>query len=368
MKKDKVVTEDEAKRAVLRTYLQNDKVLDDADSETLQKYREIIEEGCAKEWPEAYEVKAYACYGGSVLYECDWTVSRDCLLHLLELQEDADPFICNTLGYIYYYGRCNDGVPEYDKALKYFSVGAACGVYESQYKLADMYLAGNGVPQNKCAAANVIDKLYGECIKAFCDGQYDGKFADVAYRMAGLCERGDGMEEDMLSAYACCLQARFSINKRMELMNYYGDKKVKANIETALERVEKKLPEDTFMESFALTSPRIFGALLSKSVGLDIEVFEKDGSWYIKARRMHSEDNPPYALITIPEMKLCDYMEEATYRLQGIDEDEMKSTKAFITTIHYDENEGVWQFLCRKQVMLAIKSSKFVFEGEYKSE
>lgn len=154
----------------------------------------------------------------------------------------------------------------------------------------------------------------------------------------------------------------------METTNYYGDEKVKANIEAALERVEKKLPEDTFKDAFALDSPTILGALLSKSVGLDIEVFEKDDSWYLRGRRMHSEDNPPYALITIPEMKLCDYVEEATYRLQGIYEDDMKSTKAFITTIHYDESRRVWQFLCRKQVMLEIDCEMFVFEGDYKRE
>ena len=31
-------------------------------------------------------------------------------------------FLANTLGYIYYYGRCNNGNPEYELAYKYASM------------------------------------------------------------------------------------------------------------------------------------------------------------------------------------------------------------------------------------------------------
>ena len=34
--------------------------------------------------------------------------------------ENGDTFAANSLGYIYYYGRVNNGIPEYDKAYKYF--------------------------------------------------------------------------------------------------------------------------------------------------------------------------------------------------------------------------------------------------------
>ena len=57
--------------------------------------------------------------------------------------------IIERIGYIYYYGRCWDGQPQYDEAFRYFSVGAAGGIYESRYKLADMFAKGYGVVQNK---------------------------------------------------------------------------------------------------------------------------------------------------------------------------------------------------------------------------
>ena len=97
------------KEAWLRPF-EEDENLRMMDEETLAKARRYTEELCREDNVFALRLKGYACYGGNRLYECDWTAARDCMLRLRELADDAE--YANTLGYIYYYGRCNGGEPE----------------------------------------------------------------------------------------------------------------------------------------------------------------------------------------------------------------------------------------------------------------
>ena len=120
------------KEAWLRPF-EEDENLRMMDEETLAKARRYTEELCREDNVFALRLKGYACYGGNRLYECDWTAARDCMLRLRELADDAE--YANTLGYIYYYGRCNGGEPEYEKAFPQFSYAAANGLFEAIYKL-----------------------------------------------------------------------------------------------------------------------------------------------------------------------------------------------------------------------------------------
>ena len=120
------------KEAWLRPF-EGDENLRMMDEETLAKARRYTEELCREDNVFALRLKGYACYGGNRLYECDWTAARDCMLRLRELADDAE--YANTLGYIYYYGRCNGGEPEYEKAFPQFSYAAANGLFEAIYKL-----------------------------------------------------------------------------------------------------------------------------------------------------------------------------------------------------------------------------------------
>lgn len=97
------------KEAWLRPF-EEDENLRMMDEEALAKARRYTEELCREDNVFALRLKGYACYGGNRLYECDWTAARDCMLRLRELADDAE--YANTLGYIYYYGRCNGGEPE----------------------------------------------------------------------------------------------------------------------------------------------------------------------------------------------------------------------------------------------------------------
>ena len=334
--------------------------------EDREKLKSYVEEGCKKKWPVALEFKAYACYGGNDIYDCDWYASRDCLLTLVDIVGEENPMLYNTLGYIYYYGRCNDGVPEYDLAFKYFSVGSANGVFESMYKLSDMFSKGLGVPKNLMASARIITGMYDENLEIFCNEGFSGKFADVALRLGGLYEKGAGLDMDPEKAYYYYLQASYAIDRRIRDYSCYGDEKVKQSIAQALERAEAKLGENYHTGSRSYEAPAPFGIMLSESSGMDVELFKKGRKHYLRATRLAGEDCLKKVLITIPEAGYCSLVNDFTLYIKGISNinvDELPS-KAFITAIHYDEQENLWEFACRDRVLLSFTCKEFVFEKE----
>ena len=215
------------------------KPMEQAENWVRKLYRNFTDEFCTVNDPKALETKAYECYGdSSAIYEQDWFASRDCLEKLMEIS--PRPQYANTLGYIYYYGRCNKGVPEYEKAFKCFSIGAAGGHPESRYKLADMFMHGYGVTKNERTAANLIRESYEDELEQFCDGDFSSSFADAAFRMGNVFRKGIGCWTDENKAYFYFLQARFAIKMRMQQGKFYGDTKVAANIEEAIKEVMPK--------------------------------------------------------------------------------------------------------------------------------
>lgn len=207
--------------------------MESMDEDQKTKYKKMLEEGVSRELVEAMEAKAYALYGGNPLYECDWNLSRDLFERLYEITGDAQ--YANTLGYIYYYGRCNGGIPEYDKAFKYFTCGHMGGYYESAYKLSDMFLSGKGVPVNKKVAIDLVARIYNENLERFEHHEFGCKYADIALRLGSFFENGDVVNKELLTAYNYYLKARFAMGKRIDL-NLYGDGKVLNNIEKSLDR------------------------------------------------------------------------------------------------------------------------------------
>lgn len=329
----------------------------------LDEFRALVEEGVAKEWEVALHIKGYACYGGNSLYECDWKESERLIKRLAKLTED--PYCYNTLGYIYYYGRCNDGVPEYDKAFQCFTIGHACGLFESTYKLADMFQGGKGTVVNNKAAVNLIVGIYEENLEIFCRGVSDCKFADVALRMGGLFEKGIGIEEDPAVAYEFYKKAQYAIDKRMASSDRYGDSKVQKHIEEAIERVKPLLPDDYRQKYIELETPEVIGDLLKNSMGLDITLKKVKGRYYLEAKGYGTEDEAPgRALVCFGQMDYCELCDTVGLFIQnphityGADE---LPAKAFVTGIQYDEDRENWLFMYRDQVMLSFSCDGFIF-------
>ena len=287
----------------------------------LALYRQYTEMLCNMKHRAGMEAKAYSCYGGDRAYQCDWITSRNLLLELM--QELSDPFYANTLGYIYYYGRCNDGVPEYDKAIYYFSIGAAGGVFESRYKLADMFRNGYGVTKNTEIASKIVNEVYNENLKRFIQGEMDNKLADAALRLGNYWMDDDQKDADQ--AFIYYLQAAFAIRIRRMNSNYYGDEKVEHGIRNAL---QKCLPETSYEKPVYTLRAFLLEWLLKDSLeqysGLEMILDDKGSGRYSARIRVIPKDCETFGkriFITFPEAHFCGFMDEIRLQLEMPDDD-----------------------------------------------
>ena len=226
---------DEEKERVVKIF-DNDDKLRTANERELSVYRAFVDFLCQKDNIKALNAKGYGCYGGNPAYECDWDTSLECILKLFDLT--GDPMYANTLGYIYYYGRCWNGEPKYEEAFKFFSIGAAGLYYESKYKLADMFANGYGVPKNTQLAYTMVQSLYNENIRYMIEGRFECKFADIALRLGKYTEKGYSESKNYSMAYYCYLQADFAIKQRLKY-EYYGDYSVADSIRKSINSLLK---------------------------------------------------------------------------------------------------------------------------------
>ena len=190
---------------------------------------------------ESIRMLGYDYYEGCDGFPLDPKESLYWLNKAYEMKQD--PEIARTLGYIYYYGRANNGVPEGDKAFQYFSIGHHAGRYfEATYKLADCYLHGYGTPRCEQAAFNLVNDIYEENRKYFLNGDDYSKFADVALRLGSYYRDGVYVEKDLQAAYHYYLEARAAIRHRLKKGEYAGDKGVAAGIFRSIQELQKDHP------------------------------------------------------------------------------------------------------------------------------
>lgn len=322
--KDKPVSErefsKEQKWDVLRYW--NDKRLETADAEVKGIYRKVLDSLCAENDTAALKKKAYACYGkGNAVYGQNWPASLECLVKLMDLE--PDPQIANTLGYMYYYGRCTDGVPEYDKAFYYFSIGAAGWFYESRYKLADMYKHGYGVAKNPKAVSAIIWELYEEQLKKILKGEFRSNFADVALRAGNIWKEGINCCSSADNAYYYYLQAQYAIRMRMLAEDNYGDQKVAAGIEQAIEEI---LPETSYSKPIGTIHMDSLYYLLQnglrKKHHMEMKVKRISETEAKLTFRIVPYENEKYLrkiFVTIPELHFCGLVEKITVTAKKID-------------------------------------------------
>ncbi len=332
---DRIYSKEEKKR-YLRC-MDNDDSLKRASETELRLFRRFADELCKEDSKTALRCKGYGCYGGNPAYECDWNTSLECITRLLELT--GKPVYANTLGYIYYYGRCWDGQPKYEEAFKYFSIGAAGGYYESSYKLADMFAQGLGVPQNTALAYRIVETLYYRNLVYMVNGEFDCKFADVAMRLGRLTEKGEVIRPNYEQAYYYYLQADFAIKQRLRY-DHYGDTSVASKIR---QRIDDLLGSGN-LEKPKKTSEVFLLQLLEyhlkkyRKLQMDIKVL-KNGEYSLKIRIVpfKKEKYPPKMFITNTDTGFCGVIEVLKLRLKNAKAlDKTDITK----TIYFDDIGG----------------------------
>lgn len=348
---------DEEKMAYLKKCDEENLPIPEEDRD---EFRAIVEEGCRKEWPVALRLMGFGCYGGNEVFEEDWEKSRECLTKLAMLADDPNAY--NALGYIFYYGRCNNDVPEYEKAFQCFSIGAANGIYESRYKLADMFLGGKGCIQSKSAGAHLITSMYWENREYFCDKHYECKFADVALRMGGLFERGDGVPQNFARAYFHYMEARCAIRKRLAHHDIFGDDKVENGILESLERVKKSLPKEFFTEEPTFDHPSIIGELMRRSAGMEIILSGMPGNYFLSAETYPNERASGCTILIVPGKDFCELVSSVTLRLSPdakVSRDELPY-HAFVSDLNGNVRERKMKFSYRNVTMLEIECEKYI--------
>lgn len=281
--------------------------------------RRFTDELCRKDSVTALRIKGYGCYGGNRLYPCDWKTSRDCMERLFELT--GAPVYANTLGYIYYYGRCTGGQPEYEKAFEMYSIAAANGMHEALYKLADMYYHGYACRKSPATARSLYGMVYDDCYRQLLDGSTDGSFTDAALRMGNVFLKGIAEEINAERAYSFYLQAEMTSRLRAMHSDFFGNASVALGISKAKEEARSLISEDFFKDHLSLKQPWLFAELVKEGYRAEISFIDReDGPIRVKVSRIPypSEDDAKPLLVTIPEMDYCDVITEMEFEAYNL--------------------------------------------------
>ena len=352
---DMEFTDDEKEQYIGRFDREN--IRQKASERALKLCVQYIEELCGKKNPKALERKAYSAYEGDELYPQDWFVARDCLEELLTLTGDPNP--ANSLGYIYYYGRCNNGVPEYEKAFENFSLAAACGLYQGMYKLGDLYLHGNGCRKSEQAAYNLYRMVYEDCI-SMTGFDERGQFADAALRLGNCCLDGRYMSKNPASAYYYFLQAKYAIDRRLRFEEY-GDKSVLMNICDGLKKAKEQLPPYYFRNYLDYADDYLFKLFTGAGPGV-LHMEKKDDEMLELTLSREGKDAKPLFL-TFPQLDLCGMKSKLKFTAGNVAGYEMKEGDTVFDKTEYEKEGNAVIFSYRGEEVGWIRCEAYRLQG-----
>ena len=336
-----------------------------ASEPALALARKFVEELCEEDSTLALHIKGYSCYGGNRLYPTDWRASRDCITRLFE--KTNDPVYANTLGYIYYYGRCSDGVPDYDAAFRFFEIAALNNVDEAIYKLGDMFRHGYGCRKSERTAWELYWRAYGENLDAFLQGK-SASFADAALRMGLVFSEGINASIDCELALEFLLEAEYAAKLRVKESDFFGYAKVVANVEKKLAEVRDQLPDDFFQDEVGYYYPRFFDSLASDNHRCELARYEdSEGRVALVAKRIptRSVPHPKAILVTVPELTFCERTNLVSLTL---DEDAEVWFKDDASCVLYDfckfnYPDDRYHFYFDDELVAWTKSKRYHFHG-----
>lgn len=322
-----------------------------ADSRIRCIYRKVVDALVERSDPEALEKKAYACYGGNSVYDADWQASHDCLTRLMEIR--PSPEYANSLGYIYRYGRVHDGEPEYEKAFRMFSIGAAGGNPESGYQLADLFLSGHGTVKSPEIATRLIHELYRKSLGDIRHGQFRSAFADIAVRQGDLLRTGQDVSSPEPSpdgAYYYYLQAQFAIRMRRHEADFYGDDALERRVSQSIAQV---LPLSSYQRKIRCVRIHSLDYLLQYGLRrhhfLQMHWKNEPGGvktiWF-QVMPYDGEATPPKIFMTVPEAHYCSLAETVTVTAKNITCLEINAE----APVYFDDIRGAEFFFYGKKV------------------
>lgn len=331
-------------REFLSYWQKND--LSHADAQNIRFFRLFTDELCEKGEAEGFLSKGYSSYIGNAAYPQNYTVSRDCMLKLLEVCPE-NAYSANTLGYIYYYGRVNHGKPQYEEAFRYFSIGAFAGIHESRYKAADMLLGGLGVPRNYEAARRLYVNVFNESLPLVTEGHFDCKFADIAFRMGNLLRDGICFPEDKTTAYQMYLKAEYALEQRIEMANHPGDVDILSRIRKAREELKPQLGFRTDVTVYQSKTPWLLRPEENETYRLSWKA-QKDGTVRLNAKKLvFPQQQARLSFVVVPECDYCTMTDSFTLYAENVKELCVpENAKHFdYQSLSYDQSKRIWIFI-----------------------
>lgn len=342
----------------------NFEYLDSLTDEELKRFVTWVDDLAAKDDMDALGIRCYGKYTGNEAYQQDFPGARDDAEKFFAQLQDAE--FANILGNLYYYGRCTDGKPDYDKALTYFTFGAANGIVESIYKLADMYRNGYGVIKSPETALRLITKLYKELVDEDQESRYTlNKLADVALRLGSMLLHGEGTWQDIPGGVSKLLIAQYAIKKRLreryhhQEKDVYEDNVVAANIWNCLEKAREMLPTEENTGKVRDDGFQAVRGLLEEDYSIAWEAEPlKHGDWAITFKRIKkNEYEPKKRFFTVPETYFCMYTDEIKGRVTPVSK--KMPLKGTASRLDIDKKENITVFSFEGKPVLKLKGTVF---------
>lgn len=358
---------DDIARLVMINY--DDDSIDKESEATQALFKECVDRLCEKKEPKAIQKRGYCYYVGCKPYPNDWVKARDAFIEYYNMTGDASA--ANTLGYIYYYGRCNGGEPEYEEAFKYFSIGHAYTYFESTYKLADMFAHGWGVVKDPDTANYLYWSVYNQNIDRFRNEDYGGKFADAALRIGNCYKEGIGESVDFKVAYYYYLQADFAIRERTKRYNHYGDSVVFNGVQKALGEVRKEYTEHGRTEQYVYPSWIRFALIGHRRAKIKIkELTNGPLALDVSPMKRYDDKVVPKMLITIPKADYCELKSKiriktalnSSYKVNGA------SGEIIFDHVEYDWKTNKTIFYLNEDITGEIVTAEYTFTAPAKKK
>ena len=358
---------------------ESDKDLEGATPEALALYREFVRRLYREGDIQAIRILAWGYLEGGIAYRQNWELAR---MYMQELYDKTgDAFAANALGYIYYHGHINNGIPQYDKAFQFFSYGVLDGIDESVYMAADMLIHGQGTVKNLDMGLNLLVDGYRNSLYDFCREYYDCHFAEYALHMGDSCMEGIIYGMGTKDAYRFYLEAQYAAEKRQKT-DRPVEKRLVDKIERSLEFIREKVGLDPNQTELKADFPIYISQMYEDRYPVKVTLTKKKGTetYILKIKKFDLKDffnnlKIPYGdvekpgeeiktdivpklLATYPELSYSCLVSEMEYTLDNctVLKRPEKPGPFLSDGFRRDEHTNALEFYARGEVIAALEA------------
>ena len=370
---------------------ETDKDLEGATPEALALYRDFVRRLYREGDVQAIRILAWGYMEGGIAFRKNYELARMYMQELFDKTGDA--FAANALGFLYYFGHANQGIPDYPKAFHFFSYGVMDGVEESIYMAADMLIHGQGTVRNIDMGLNLLVDGYRNALYDFCRELFDCHLAEYAVHMGDCCQEGVIYGMGTKDAYRFYLEAQYAAEKRRDT-DRPVEPELEAKIERSLEYIREKVGLDKDRTELKADFPIFISQMYEERYPVKVQILKKRGTsdHILKIRRFDLKDFfqtlklnlgdqekdiddmklnlVPKVLVTYPELSWTGLITEMEYTLENCAVLKLPDKPgAFLSDgFRRDENTNVLEFYSHGEVIAALEADWYVVSVKKKKK